>query len=330
MRQILLSALAVLSLSSGASAQMPYNFRAFNQAYVPLDSATLVDSGYAWNSNDLMAMPIGFPFRIDTINCSYYFSEGGASFLTDTANTTVSGFIMTSASLDDRGYSIDSVSHSPIRYKVTGPVGNRIFKSEFFNAGFDQQLQNYGVMTDSVNLQVWLYEDSDAVEMRYGPSLISDPTYFSPINFAGYGQDIDTNGNGKIYVLNGNPANPTLQTVALLNGNPATIFAGLSAFPPSGTVYRFSRKAGTGISNVPDAEQVVVYPTICSNEVMIKYTGTDKLDYNVIAVNGADMKLTGSLDKGLEHLDVSNLPAGMYLLHVQNASGSKVYKFVKQ
>ena len=203
-------------------------------------------------------MPIGFPFRIDTINCPYYFSEGGSSFLTDTNNVTVSGFIMTIASLNDRGYTIDSVAHSPIRYKVTGPVGNRIFKSEFFNAGFDQQLQTSGVMTDSVNLQVWFYEDSGAVELRYGPSLITDPSYFDPVNFVGYGQDLDTNFSGKIYVLNGNPAAPTVQAVNMVNGNQTTVFAGLSSFPPGGTVNRYPRKAVTGVCNVPAAEQVLV------------------------------------------------------------------------
>lgn len=219
---------------------MPYNFSAYNQAYVPLDSATRIDSGLIWDGNATFAVPVGFHFLIDTMNCPNFVAMNDVVVVDTTS--FLDGFIISDATFDDRGLDSMIKSKSPIRYKVTGPVKERIFKAEFFNAGFDQQLLDGMPLTDSVNFQVWFYEDSGTVEVRFGPSLVTGADYFPFVgtDVSGYLQHLDTNGTGYIYALKGNPAHPTMQTAHLINGIPTSSFSGLDTWPPNGTVYRLS------------------------------------------------------------------------------------------
>ncbi len=331
MKQFLVLSFAILLLTVKVSAQLPYSFSVYNQAYAPLTGATLFHPGLVWNVNSIFSAPIGFPFTIDTFHCSNFYSEGANTTSTDTTSATFSGFILTDAGLDDRGsVGGGTVSLSPVRYEVTGSAGHQVFKFEVFNAGFDQQLVDSGFMSDSVDMQLWYYEDSGIVEIRYGPSLITGTDYF---NFAGtmsgFVQNLDSNGDGTIYLLGGNPASPTVQAVPLVSGNPTTTVNVLSSFPPSGTVYRFAPISyPNNVTSIFTTTNVNVYPTAAQDEVMINYKGNETLSYDVLSLNGARMA-NGSANNGTTHIDVSNFPAGIYLLHLQGSADSKVYKFVK-
>ena len=332
MKQFLVFSFAVLLLTVDVSAQLPYSFSVYYQAYAPLTGATLFHPGLVWNVNSIFAAPIGFPFTIDTFHCSNFYSEGANTTSTDTTSATFSGFILTDAGLDDRGgVGGGSVSHSPVRYEVTGSAGHQIFKFEVFNAGFDQQLVDSGFMSDSVDMQMWYYEDSGTVELRYGPSLITGTDYFNYSGtMSGFVQNLDSNGNGTTYLLGGIPANPTVQTVPLVSGNPTTTFDVLSSFPPSGTVYRFGPlHNSTDVGTFFTSANVNVYPTAAQDEVMINYKGSEILSYDVLSVSSARMIVNGSADNGITHIDVSNFPAGIYLLHLRSSADSRIYRFVK-
>ncbi len=330
MKQPLLAFLAIILIAGKAEAQMPYTFTAYHQTYVPLTSGTVLAPGYAWNSSTFYSIPTGFPFMIDTIHCSYMFMQGGGTTATDTANVTASGFLLTDASLDDRGYTLGGTSLSPIRWVLSGTTPNRILKVEAFNCGFDQQLIDSGFMKDSVNLQVWYYEDSDIVELRYGPSLITGTDYFiAPTTIAGYMKDMDTFGNGTFYALGGNPNNPVVQTVPFAGGNPVGTFLPLSGFPQSGQVYRFARIDRTGVPSVFSSDNIKVFPTSAPSEVYVSYKGPETLSYEVMSVNGTRMNIEGKAVNGTTTINISELPSGMYLLHLSGPTDSKVYKFVK-
>ena len=332
MKQFLVLSCAFFLLAVNVSAQLPYSFSVYNQAYVPLTGATLFHPGLVWNVNSIFSAPIGFPFTIDTFHCSNFYSEGANTTSTDTTSATFSGFVLTDAGLDDRGgVGGGTVSRSPVRYELTGSAGHQIFKFEVFNAGFDQQLVDSGFLSDSVDMQMWYYEDSGIVELRYGPSLITGTDYFNYAGtMSGFIQNLDSNGNGTAYLLGGSPASPSVQTVPLVSGNPTTTFDVLSPFPPSGTVYRFGPlHNSTDVGTFFTPATVNVYPTAAQDEVMINYKGNEILGYDVLSVNGARMEVNGWANNGITHIDISNFPAGIYLLHLQGSSDSKVYKFVK-
>ena len=74
---------------------------------------------------------------------------------------------------------------------------------------------------------------------------------------------------------------------------------------------------------------VNVYPTAAQDEVMINYKGSEILSYDVLSVSSARMIVNGSADNGITHIDVSNFPAGIYLLHLRSSADSRIYRFVK-
>jgi Secretion system C-terminal sorting domain len=330
MKRPLLVLFAIILIAGKAEAQMPYAFTAYHQTYVPLTSGAVMNPGYVWNSNDYYTFPIGFPFQIDTMLCTNMFLSGGGSVVSDTANVPVSGFVLTDASLDDRAYTLGTTPLSPIRWVLSGTAPNRILKVETVNAGFDQQLIDSGFMKDSVNLQVWYYEDSDIVELRYGPSHITGTGYFLLANtIAGYIKDIDTNGNGTFYALGGVPTNPVVQTVPLAGGNPTGLMVPLSGFPASGQVYRFARIDRTGVPSVFTSDNIKVYPTSAQSELNVSYKGSETLNFEVMSVNGSKMNIEGKAVNGTTTININELPSGIYLLRLSSATDSKVYKFVK-
>jgi hypothetical protein len=337
LKRILPVALLALFFSVSAYAQIPeYNLSVYSDAYTPLTSGTLIDSGVVWNGNTQnFAAALPFPFHIGRSVCPAFISEGGSDVVTDTLNVGYSGFTLTDATLDDRGLVGDTVSRSPVRYMVSGATGHRIFKVEVANAGFDQEYLDSNTLNDSVNLQIWYYEDSNIVELRYGPSHITGTDYFAlGGNIVAFADSLDDNSNGNAYVLSGNPMTPTIQLITLTNGIPNTLPTPLSSFPASGTVYRFTPTAfedsllGTG-RNLTVSNNVKVYPTACTDKINVAYNSDVAATYHVYSITGADMQLSGDLTNGVTGINTSALPAGTYLVRVNNGASAKTFKFVK-
>ena len=326
----------LLLIVSAANAQFPYVFTTFSQAYVPLTGATSINNATIWSEISWYAIPIGFNFQFDTINFSFLSLQGPANVITDTNSdiVTTSSFVLTDANLLDRGYGT-SASLSPMRYVVSGIAGSRIFKYEVFNAGFEGEYDSLHTLTDSVNIQVWLYEGSNIVELRYGPSRISHPDYYF-INSGTPGktvitylQDIDVSSSGNAWVLAGDPANPSIQNILLTNGIPSVFPTCLSSFPDSGTVYRFTPQPLV-VNDINRPGNIKVYPTFCDNELLVDYNSTDKMFYKIMSVTGSDMNISGTLHFGTNLVDISNIPPGMYLLDLQNKNQKNIYKVIKK
>jgi hypothetical protein len=120
-------------------------------------------------------------------------------------------------------------AQSPISYVATGNAPGRILKIEFNNVGF----ANDPGLTDYMNFQVWIYEGSNIIEFRYGPNSVNASSYggdTGPII-----QVADPIAAGSNYiVLEGDPANPTLNTTSW-----ATSVA-MTGSPANGQIYRFT------------------------------------------------------------------------------------------
>lgn len=320
-----------LVFSLSAIAQFPYSFSVYYDDYKPLTSATTVNSTL-WFNSDVYTLPLGFDFNVDTTACHAPAIEGGSTFVTDTGSGTISGFYLTDANLIDRGF-LDSISStkSPIRYAISGTVGQRIFKLEIANAAFFNEIL-YTTYDDSINMQLWLYEGSNIVELRYGPSNINHGYNYFPRDghpTAGYVRDIDYALNGTYYVLNGNPNNPDIDTIYSTDGEYDHQPTGLYYFPPSGIVYRFTPTA-LQVANQITISNIRIYPTVCNATINIDYNATEKADYKIMTIDGVTTSINGNLQNGLNKINIGNLAAGMYLIELQSNDGNKVQKFVKQ
>jgi len=79
-----------------------------------------------------------------------------------------------------------------------------------------------------------MYEGSNIIELRYGPSHISHGyNYFPNKGFPGIGyiQDVDSSLNGTYHILGGNPDNPFIESIQAVDGILVSKPAGLNSFP---------------------------------------------------------------------------------------------------
>lgn len=341
MKVFLLSVFIVLALHTASPAQqpIPYKFTVYHENYKPLrDGINLVSE--VWFNSDYFALPMPFNVMMDTVNCKAPFIAGGSTLVTDTGKGIISSFFLTDANLIDKGFiGSDYIFQSPIRYQVVGIPGARIFKLEIPNAAFFNEII-YATNYDSVFMQLWLYETSNIVELRYGPSHISHGyNYFPNKGFpgAGYIQDVDSSLNGTYHLLGGDPSNPFIESIESVNGVLKHKPAGLNSFPESGTVYRFTPGAAaiditppvnsTGITN-----STKIYPTNCTNELLIEYA-TDKVnyraDYQLYSVDGTLKNSNTLTPNSINHINTSALIPGIYIVQINTYEGIKRQKIIK-
>lgn len=303
------------------------------KTYTPLTTATNLSSGLIWDEENFK-FPIGFTSDVggSTIT-DFAFSTGwGFAVGTDTIGVVNTICAISGIDLADRGL-VSGVPSSPLRYQITGTAPNRIFKFEMFNAGFYNEYDSYGTMNDSVNLQVWLYETTNVVEVHYGASSITHPSGLlfelgaSPL--VGYGKalDLDNLVMDQLYILQGNPSAPTVDSISSIT---STITV-MDSFPANGTVYRFIPKAvATSVTSQVLQQAVNVYPTVCTNDLNVDLKLNHEAFQAVIyAVNGQEIKRI-SLKEQNNKIDVSSLSTGTYVLTISGAAEKAVYKFVKQ
>ena len=80
------------------------------------------------------------------------------------------------ADIADRGYNTP-ISESDVFYKLTGEPGSRIFKLEWKNVGFYREIAEQGTANNYTNFQLWIYEGSSDIEVRFGPNYTPDFDY---------------------------------------------------------------------------------------------------------------------------------------------------------
>jgi hypothetical protein len=324
-----LIATTVLAASSvlwtnNAAAQMPYNVTTLVDTYAPLAGATNVTANRVWSDTSNFIIPVGFSFQMGGKTITNIHLTETNLFFTGSSGIQ-SGFAILGTSLQDRGYPAGAPS-SPIQYKVTGSAGSRVFKLEIKNAGFMNELDKFQTMVDSVNLQVWIYEQNSAVEFRFGPSSITHyADYFDQKVPLGYIKDLDlsTFSFNKFYCLKGAPTSPGMDTLTEMKGP-----IGFDSYPAAGRVYRFAPKGTTtGIKESEKPGLGKIYPVPAQNTLFIE----GKADrYEIYSLAGSVLS-QGNLSSGRGEVSVQHLAAGTYLIRLRNADNQvEVQRFIKQ
>lgn len=328
MKNFILSVLAIFTLVQ-VRAQFNYTLSVQNQTYQPLTNGTSLNDTVIWD-DELYTVPLGFTFNMDGKSMTQVFLADDNYVVSDTAGN-VNVFFFTDMDLYDRGNVSGMVTQSPVRYELTGTAGNRILKMEIANAGIYEEDFIYGTNNDSVYIQVWLYEGSNIVEFRYGPSNISHYSdYFvntgSPI--FGYIKNISvsTTNLDVAYYFKGNYLAPNIDSTASLSG----FSGGLNLYPPNGTVYRFTPKPVGVNSMVVGLEQISLAGNTVLNNVIINNSGNEYATYKIFSVNGTVVQNTGVITPGRNSVDISSLSAGMYMLQVSNNVGSRMFRINKR
>ncbi len=331
-KQLLLFALG-LSLTS--SAQFHYELSSTNQTYEPLTSgATQVNTEAPWlTTSFIVELPFIYHLNGLTFDTYSIFWGTGLTPSSDTTSTIhLEGFSPMDAWLMDKG-NLTGSSISPIRYRIDGTSPSRIFKLEYFNTGFLKEAVDSGTVNDSLNLQMWLYETSDIIEMHYGGSQVTYPQeYFfnGSQPFISYIKNLDpSTGTGRYYYLVGDATNPQLDSANLGDLQPG--FETIDAFPSNGQVYRFTPTNTASFARLNSAD-VRVYPTITSGWVNITSIPNGNYKYRLIQIQGKETGISGNLTSGSNQINCSGLESGIYLLTLTDEiSKSRInYKIVKK
>lgn len=300
----------VLSLSLHAQ---NYTFSNLTGTYADLTGTTSLNEDEIWDDPEYtLLLPFAFTVNGNTSNILSVID--GTLFQTATL-TTFQGLAVLNADLEDRG-SNGETSLSPISFKTDGIAGSRIVKVEFKNCG---AFSDFG-KTMFVNFQIWLYEGSNIIEYRYGPSSITNTSIFYDdqtgplVGISGLDMDdvlIDT------HFLTGSANNPTLST--------DTSYVYLTGTPDADRIFRFT-PTGLNTTDLPKIN-VALYPNPFKDFVAIEGL-QDSYNYAIFDVNG---KLVHSSENNLptDQIDTKAITAGIYLLKITSGAETITKKIVK-
>ena len=305
------------------NAQSTYIFQTENLPYQNLNGGISLNNGEIWD-DPAYTIPLGFDFVLGELsyNTIYFPADGLGAVLTTFHSLEFgsTGIIMPiGQDVVDLGETTGT-SLSPISYKIEGSNGNHILKVEWNNAGFWDDPYS----SDFMNFQVWLYEGTNILEYRYGPSQIDTPlesyeeeegpiVVFAPL--------IDNDNEVFAqdgYFLTGDPANPNVIVLTDDNEPEGSLVGNI----PNGTVYRFTPQS----LSVDDFTQndFRIYPNPSSDYLNIV---THSSDYNFSVYNSLGQKMV--VKKNDDRLDISNLSNGIYFINIETETGSVTTKFIK-
>lgn len=334
--------LFVSSFSIIHAQTFPYVLELETDNYEDLQGATILNSiGDNWSDEVYTDIPIGFDFEFygDTfnlleVNGTFLSFLSDSSIDEDTLNVIRPYF--------DYLTDIEAVisnSQSTISYLTEGIEGERIFKIEWKEAGFEEEITNLGTANNRVSLQVWFHESSNDIEYRYGPSTIPNPElvhrYGTPVCGIVEGWYFDESSFQlsikALWYLFGNSNNPIIK-----QGNFSDYVSpsldGIDTHPSEGQVYRFTNTPTSTFSPNKNNISAKIYPNLVQGHFYVEVDQEIlKDETQIIIFNQFGQEI---LNKGIkdskEILDVSNFTSGLYHLTILNKNGSGTKKFVKQ
>lgn len=306
----LVSSLLFITFLFRADAQSTgYHFSQRVEPYQPLELSSPISDEVPWYSES-WTIPIGFPF--------YYFDEKFDSVLVFCASSLYFGyaeyedalqFAGFSQAIADRGWETDGGSLSPISYLITGIEPNRICKVEFKNAGFD-----LAPTTDSVNLQIWLFETSNAIEVHLGPHYVSSPASFNSVGANGPFIGLLNSLENQYELVYGNTSSPEF-------GFPPASFLGLSGNWPDGQTYRFSPNALETETPMPNETSPVVKNLYHKQAVLLQglNSPTKYQIYNAVGNQIKSGYIPNAAQAEITYSDLSS--SGWHVLKISTEQG---------
>ena len=232
MKKILLAVFAPLLVTAISRAQVStYSFSLFSGTYSPLNGATTfpvnggggtLDDGYSVTQN------IPFTFVFDGISFNTYRvnTNGWLGFGTPTSTQNyhaLNGSVNHLIAFMNRDFNNIGAVYSNLTVGLAGSRIHIIQASNFY-------LYNTNTMTG--NVQIWLYEGTNAIEIHYGA--------FSSNWTSGIATHVGLRGSGitNVRSLSGSGVNTWTNPVAGTSST-AIMQAGLAIMPYSGLVYQF-------------------------------------------------------------------------------------------
>ena len=310
-----------------SNAQQSLYLEILSDTYEEINNPISLSNGNIWDDPEYV-VPVGFDFELfGNIQDSLFFGDGlgGNLFMYPEEVEGKPMLIPYSDDLVDRGYH-SNIAQSDIAYVTEGTVGNRVFKLQWKNAGFYDEISELDSSYSFVNFQLWIYEEDNAIEMRYGTSDIVFPelVFFNgegPI--IGFIDSLQQAGEffKRFYYLEGSAELPILQT-APAGVDIDTISTFLIGSPPEGIVYRFTDMPVSTSSLDSFNHLISIYPTITRKYLNVTYSDlpySSILPYSIYTLNGQEI-VTAMLPPNGQ-IELPYLAAGYYYLKIEMPDG---------
>ena len=338
MKKVFFALCATVTLSTAiCNAQVAKRYNATystGAAYTQLTGATDL-FGVNWDDaiSDPITLPFPFKYQNTTVN-DVIIGPDNNLFLNQYMGKII-------------GPSMDytSAGRGRVLYTTTGAAGNRIFKVEYRNVGRFKDT----VGTDTLNFQIWLYENGNAIEFRGGYSNMHDRM------FAHNAAEAEAQTSDKEVIrcgLIGNPGDSIdlmstnafihatqyittfKDTAMLLTSNPDLNMVNreiYGSFPANGSVIRFAPVATTGVSAI-DFDMATVYPNPSRDgqyTISLKEAPKAGATLTVYDMTGK-VVLNQTLNQAATKIDLGAYANGNYFGKITNGDRTGSFKLIKE
>ena len=324
---------AFFALSEKHYAQvLPYLFTVDNEPYVELTDATSLNGNTNWEDPDYL-ISIGFDFYgfgewNNEMTFGGVFGYGGELFLGSfDGSEPLNHLCPYGLDIKDPNMGTDLPPAGHILQKIDGEAPNRICKLEWRNVGF--YLDDTGEMR--MNFQMWLYETTNMIEFRYGPSVNFNLEAVQELNgiLVGLSKDFDFNTFtfNYLWALSGDSTDPSIQSYDGFTID-FQIAEQVLQNPENGTVYRFNNLE-VGVNDQTE-NRFKIFPNPANETLHLQWNGSDRPNNVKILSCIGQTVLNTQVAGQHESIDVSDLPAGTYEVMMQYDTHSIHQKLIIQ
>lgn len=311
----LLLSLGIVCSNGALNAQVtsfPYQFSAFNEPYVPLANPISLDQGLVWDDPEyFISLPFEWVIFEDTITEFIVGGPGSQIVQNYYTEDTIDAVIPYFADLINVN---DSIVVSPIGYEIVGEAPNRICKIQWSNVGFYDEWMNTGLAGNTLSFQFWIYEGSHNLRIHFGPTFIKSANLFQsfglPCVMLIDELDLATETWNGMWTLTGPAENPQVVSVNTFGPMGLDSTQLLNSDPQEGQVYFFELLTPIGVQENSVA-CISLYPNPAQSDVV--FYSQQSETFSLLNAQGQVVD-TFKSQMGQNHLNVSNLPEGLYFL----------------
>ena len=324
-----------LIISIVTSGQSPYILSVKQDNYEELINPISLNNDEIWNENSSYPVSMNFNIPISGGYATSMNLNAGSGF-----NFPTSGYYhmyffhwpFGGPLLLDRGYNT-SESASPLDYEIIGNVGERIVKLQWSNAGFLMDMISYGENTvtfqDSINFQVWFYEQNGKIEFHFGPNSVLNPDSYGNWNGGVTGPFSNFIIGDSLFDIFGNADNPSYQWIS----NEGIVYGGeLIGIPSEGTVYELIPDFTVSIDqNTTTDKKINVTWNPSLNRIILE---SANFNYNnglieIFSING-QLLFKREIFNNMQLIEIKNLTTGIYLTRIRLDNEIVTKKIIKE
>lgn len=332
MKQHSYIALACLAFCSFAlqAQDSPYTVVVGSQAYAPLEEYSILPLGLGWD-DPAVALPMPFDMLVWNDTCTGIFTDWVGEVLNcepSSGNPHILAPMFGVDICDVSPADITGQDLSEIRYTLEGVAPNRIFKLEYHNAGFYEEVHEDMVSLDllqRIHVQVWLHEWG-TITYHYGPNSITNlgALIAEGSATAGIFGNLDENtSDATILAATGSSDNPSFEMTANLDAWFDGAEQGwVGGWPSEGVFYEFNHALPLNVSEA-EVQDIQAFPNPAHLVVQLTNPLSHVVQMTWVDALGRSLK-EHRLPPGTHSVSVSDLPAGVYLLRANGVAMGRV------